>query len=72
MAKKLENNFEKSLQDLEKIVESLEEGDLSLESTVAKFEEGVQLFKECKEFLGKAEKRVRVLTEKLKEEEFED
>ena len=71
MAKKKELDFEKSLVTLEGIVEELESGDLELEKSLAKFEQGVELYKNCKQILSKAEKKINVLTEGLKEEELD-
>jgi exodeoxyribonuclease VII small subunit len=48
---------------LEEIVRELEEKDLSLEESIAKFEEGVKLGKVCRELLEKAEARIKVLVE---------
>ena len=57
--KKKNINFEKSLSDLEKIVENLESGDLSLEDSLKAFEKGIKLARECQEKLAKAEKKLR-------------
>ncbi|HJS52616.1 MAG TPA: exodeoxyribonuclease VII small subunit [Pyrinomonadaceae bacterium] len=55
------NTFEQSLNDLERIVKQLEEGDLPLEESLKLFEEGVKLSRECKERLSNAERRIQVL-----------
>ena len=47
MTKKDTVNFETSLKKLEKIIEKLEDGDVSLEDSVKSFEEGIGLVKEC-------------------------
>ncbi len=54
-------NFETSLNDLEKIVRKLEDGDLSLEESLKLFEDGVKLSRECQERLTNAERRIEVL-----------
>ena len=54
-------NFEKKLTDLEKIVESMESGELSLDDSLKKFEQGVKLTRECQEALQKAELKVQKL-----------
>jgi len=54
--------FEQSLNDLERIVKQLEEGDLALEESLKLFEEGVKLSRECRERLTGAERRIQVLT----------
>ena len=55
MAKK---NFESTLDKLETIVEKLEGGDLSLDQSIKEFESGIELYKECKNFLAEAEKKI--------------
>mgnify|MGYP001230470025 FL=1 len=61
MTKKDTVNFETSLQKLEKIIEKLEDGDISLEDSVKSFEEGIGLVKECQKQLSKAELKVKKL-----------
>jgi len=58
MAKK---TFEEALQKLDEIVESLEDGNLTLEDAVKKFEEGIKLSKFCEEKLNEAEEKILVL-----------
>ena len=53
--------FETSLQELERIVRRLEEGDSSLEDSLKLFEDGVKLSRECQERLNQAERRIEVL-----------
>jgi len=61
MTKKDTVNFETSLQKLEKIIEKLEGGDISLEDSVKSFEEGIGLVKECQKQLSQAELKVKKL-----------
>jgi exodeoxyribonuclease VII small subunit len=63
-------NFEESLKELESIVSKLESGDFGLEQSLEQFELGTKLYKECKDQLTVAEKKIVILTESLKEEEF--
>ncbi|MFZ4619722.1 MAG: exodeoxyribonuclease VII small subunit [Bacteroidota bacterium] len=66
MAKKeTKTSFEHSLNRLEKIVEALEEGEVSLDESLKMFEEGIQLSKECMETLNKAEIRIKQLTKDI-------
>lgn len=58
------NNFEESMKNLENIVEELEKGDLNLEDSIKKFEEGMELSKKCNEILENAEKKITVLIKK--------
>ena len=66
MTEKNKIQFEKSLEKLEKIVQELEEGELSLDDALARYEEGAKTLKQCFEVLRQAEKRVEKL---LKDEE---
>ena len=54
-------DFEKSLAELETLVEKLEGGDLSLEESLKAFERGVGLTRECQTALATAEAKVEVL-----------
>jgi exodeoxyribonuclease VII small subunit len=60
-AKKI--NLEKSLADLEELVEELESGDLPLETAMKKFEEGIKLTRGCQTALKEAEQKVEILLE---------
>ena len=61
MTKKDTVNFETSLKKLEKIIEKLEDGEISLEDSVKSFEEGIGLVKECQKQLSEAELKVKKL-----------
>ena len=53
--------FEDCLQQLEKIVEQLERGDLPLEQSLKLFEEGVRLSNSCRQELEAAEGKVEMM-----------
>lgn len=57
-------SFEENVEQLEKIVQELEKGDLNLDESIKKFEEGMNLSKKCNEILEEAEKKIRVLIKK--------
>ena len=57
----MENTFERSLEELESIVNKLESGDLPLEDSLELFERGVKLSRKCRERLANAERRIEVL-----------
>lgn len=57
-------DFEKSLAELEKIVNDLESGALTLDESIAAFERGIELSKLCQKRLVAAEERVKKLIEK--------
>ena len=66
-------NFEDNMENLEKIVSELEKGDLNLDESISKFEEGIKISKDCNKFLEDAEKKITILLEKdgeLQEENF--
>ena len=65
-----EIKFEEALKKLEKIVEDLEEGELSLGEALKKYQEGIQLSRLCSQRLEDAKKKVEQLT-KNKKGEFE-
>ena len=54
-------DFEKSLQELEKLVGQLERGDLPLAQCLALFEQGVGLTRSCHAALAQAQQRVELL-----------
>jgi exodeoxyribonuclease VII small subunit len=54
-------NFESSLEELERIVRELEQGELTLEKSLELFEHGVKLSRECQERLNQAERRIEIL-----------
>lgn len=69
-----EIKFEDAMNELETIANTLEKGDLSLEESVSKFEEGMKLAKQCSSIIEKAEKKITILLkkeDKLEEENFE-
>lgn len=69
-----ELKFEEAMQELEKIANDLEKGDLRLEESVAMFEEGMKLSKECNNMIEKAEKKITILLQKdgkIEEENFD-
>ena len=65
-------NLEKSLADLEDLVEELESGDLPLEKAMKKFEEGIKLTRGCQTALKEAEQKVEILLKSAGGEDLED
>lgn len=66
-------SFENNMENLEKIVLELEKGDLSLDDSIAKFEDGIKISKQCNKMLEDAEKKITILLEKdgkIEEEEI--
>jgi exodeoxyribonuclease VII small subunit len=56
-------SFEKALSRLEAIVDELDDEDLSLEDSIALYEEGIALSKQCTEALEGAELRIEKVNE---------
>lgn len=63
-------NFENALIELEKTVDKMEEGDLSLEDSLLAFEKGIKLTRECQNALQQAEQKVSLLEEKNQKEQL--
>lgn len=67
-------NFEETIKELEAIASELEQGNLSLDESVTKFEKGMKLSNACSKILESAEKRISILIkneEGIKEEDFD-
>ncbi|MDH5823392.1 exodeoxyribonuclease VII small subunit [Luteimonas sp. RD2P54] len=56
-------DFEASLDQLERLVEKMESGDMSLDESLAAYERGVGLYRRCQQALEQAELRVKLLSE---------
>jgi exodeoxyribonuclease VII small subunit len=55
-------SFEAALEELETIVHQLEEGELGLDESLGKYEQGVKHLKHCYQLLKAAEQRIELLT----------
>jgi len=53
--------FEEALDKLEKIIEELENGKLSLDESLSAFEEGIKLSRICQKYLDEAERKIEIL-----------
>jgi len=64
MSKKTEAgpDFEKTLAELEILIENLEQGDLSLDQSLSGFKKGIELTKQCQAALDNAQQTVELLT----------
>lgn len=74
MSKQKQENFEQAMEELEKIVQELENGNLSLDESVKMFESGMEISKKCNEILQKTEKKITILLEingNVEEEPFD-
>ncbi len=69
-----EVSFEENMDKLEEIVTELEKGELNLDQSVQRFEEGINISKQCSKILDNAEKKITILLkqdEGIKEKNFE-
>ena len=71
MTKQTNYPFETSLKRLEELVDEMENGELSLETSLKTFEEGIRLTRECQQALKEAEQKVSLLVEKNGEQPYE-
>lgn len=56
-----EIKFEEGMEKLEQIANELEKGNLDLDESVKKFEEGMKISKQCSDILQEAEKKITML-----------
>ncbi len=61
MAAKEKKKFEEAVEELERVVEQLESGELSLEDSLTAFENGVRLVKLCNQKLTEVERKIELL-----------
>ena len=71
----MKKSFEEQISELENIINELENGNLNLDDSVVKFEEGMKISKECSKMLENAEKKITILLNgqdgEVEEENFE-
>lgn len=63
-------NFEKSMAELEALIEKMDSDELSLEQALKHFEQGIKLTQLCQTALQKAEQKVEILLQKNGSEEL--
>ncbi len=66
------DDFEKSLAELEALVERMESGEMTLEESMKQFERGIQLTRNCQQQLKQAELKVQQLVQKNGNAKLED
>ena len=66
-----EIKFEKALERLQEIVETLENGNIDIENSLEYYEEGINLIKQCSSKLKKIENKIALLNE-IHEDKNED
>jgi len=57
-------SFEEALKKLESLAEQIERGEIGLEESITRYEEGMALVKQCRDILARAELRVQELQER--------
>ncbi len=57
--------------ELESLVETMEQGDLSLEESLKSFERGVHLTRTCQQVLKEAEQKIQILSSNTTDAELE-
>lgn len=72
MSDTTDKDFELSLKKLEQIVRELESGEVGLNESLARFEEGITLYKQCRTTLETAEKKIKILSDSLKEVDYKE
>ncbi|NOZ51748.1 MAG: exodeoxyribonuclease VII small subunit [Gammaproteobacteria bacterium] len=74
MAKKTKKseNFESAVTELELLVTEMEQGEISLEDSLKKFERGIELTRSCQKALEEAEQKVQMLVEVNGKDKIED
>jgi len=65
-------NFEKSLDELEKLVGKMEQGEQSLDDSLKSYERGVALYRNCQSALEQAELRVKLLSDPEQPDQAQD
>jgi len=65
-------DFESSFNELEKIVDKLENGQLNLEQSLESFEKGIHLTQSCQNALSNAQQKVQILLEKNDQSSLDD
>jgi exodeoxyribonuclease VII small subunit len=56
-------SFERALDELEQVVQKMEKGEQSLDESLAAYERGISLYRDCRQALERAEQRVRLLAD---------
>ncbi|RDU35174.1 exodeoxyribonuclease VII small subunit [Neobacillus piezotolerans] len=71
MAEEKKLTFEQAMDELERIVERLEEGDVPLEEAISFYKEGMELSKLCHDKLKNVEEQLaQIITEDGRKESF--
>lgn len=69
--RKSASHFEGAMEELEKLVEQMERGDITLEESLKAFERGIKLTRTCQQALQDAEQKVQILLEQNGQQSLE-
>jgi exodeoxyribonuclease VII small subunit len=64
-------DLENSIAEINTLIEQMEQGELSLEQSLEKFERGITLIKHCQKVLQEAERKVQILIQNNEKEELQ-
>ncbi len=64
-------DLENSITEINSLIEQMEQGELSLEQSLEKFERGITLIKHCQKVLQEAEQKVQILIQNNETEELQ-
>lgn len=65
MAKRIVTKYEDKIKRLENIIDKLQDDSLELSKSLELYEEGIKLFRECKEHLDDTKEKIRIVEEKI-------
>ncbi|MDO4453321.1 MAG: exodeoxyribonuclease VII small subunit [Eubacteriales bacterium] len=65
-----EQTLEQTFEELDRVIESLQTGDLPLEESFALYQKGMKLLKKCNDKLDRVEKKVMAMNEEGGWDEF--
>lgn len=65
MSKKKDMSFETKIERLDIIVQTLDEGNVPLDTMLELYEEGMNLAQQCREYLEKAEQKIEIIEKKI-------
>jgi len=68
---KKDQNFEENIKKLETILSDLENSE-DIDKNLKLYESGVKLYKNCRDYLDRIEKKITILNDSLNEKEFDD
>ena len=57
-------SFEQALKQLEALAEQIEQGQIGLEESITKYEQGMALVRQCREILARAELKIQQIHER--------